>query len=1086
MFRQALGLLMLVPALAFADTTWVTPGDVEGEWTAEHSPYMVQFAIRVPTGATLSIGPGVEVNFRAIVRLTVDGHLWANGTATDSIYFTRNPGDSLHRWSGLGFTFASAAQFEYCVFEWMNAAQTAGITVGGSAVSFEHSTFRHNLSRTVYVLTDQEIGFSDCDFVHSGTLGAGAPGCAIYLNSGSAAMLRTCFLAYNGALDGGAIQANSGALLDLDRCVFKNNHAGIWGGAIYAGSATIRATRCTFVGNRGQQGSHIMAVGSGATTTLNSCIFAFSRHIGGAFSFNGHVPAIRNCAIFGNNPIFQSGVGPPGFFVLDHVNENGTPCDRYANIFVDPMFADTSSDSLNLQFESPCLNAADSTLAWDADGTPPDIGAIPVLFGDGTFGEPWTTIHFVGGFTGLGCPCAYPLSLRDGASVRLRRDRTNDGDTPDDPIVSSFAVTTGAGLPPWDGYWTPRPDSELATFYYYGEVLDGACRWISGHLQFPGGDTASVGPDGWLCEEHDGGGNEGGGPGNPGPTLVCGNVSGVWDSAGSPYIATCDLTVPASETLEIGPGVRVEFAGPYTFFVHGWLTALGTETDSIIFTSDTTVLDQRWQGIQLRPVPHPTGGVFSYCVIENAYYQTPGPVEAGGGVRALECNPEFYHCWIRNNRSVDNGGGLAGNLSSPFVWECRFTGNQALHGGGAVFNGTAPEFYNCIFEHNRGNQGGGIGFWNCAATVVNCTFAYNHGDDAGGIRSITSALTIENSIFVSNTAWAGIQVYSPTAVPVIRYNSFYQNPQPVFGDGSTPHNYGLLSRVNLNGDSCDSWDNIIYDPLLVNPLARDYRLQSDSPCIDAGDPSYQRDPDSTISDIGAIPFLRLDSWTTVHFPGGFAGIGCPCSYPLQLPDGSQVRLRRDVTRNGPTLDDAMAGYFSISSGAGLPPWDGYWTPRPDSQLTVDSFYVELLTDACCWLSGNLRFGEGDTAVVDLTGWSCHDTGGAGGCLSAESAQLPPGPQPSDTLKTARRAEFAAVPNPFNATTEIRLRLADAQRVELTIFDITGREVAQLVHGDYAAGTHRVHFDGSNLATGIYFVSLRSGSDVTVRKLLLLK
>ena len=65
---------------------------------------------------------------------------------------------------------------------------------------------------------------------------------------------------------------------------------------------------------------------------------------------------------------------------------------------------------------------------------------------------------------------------------------------------------------------------------------------------------------------------------------VCGNISGVWDLAGSPYNVTCDVTVPAGQTLEIRPGVKVLFTGHYRFNVFGNLQAIGTEQDSIVFT----------------------------------------------------------------------------------------------------------------------------------------------------------------------------------------------------------------------------------------------------------------------------------------------------------------------------------------------------------------------------------------------------------------------------------------------------------------------------------------------------------------------
>jgi hypothetical protein len=68
-------------------------------------------------------------------------------------------------------------------------------------------------------------------------------------------------------------------------------------------------------------------------------------------------------------------------------------------------------------------------------------------------------------------------------------------------------------------------------------------------------------------------------------TPVSGNVSGVWDINGSPYLVMGDLTVPNNQTLEILPGVQVIFQDHYLFTVNGVVRAQGTAADSIEFTS---------------------------------------------------------------------------------------------------------------------------------------------------------------------------------------------------------------------------------------------------------------------------------------------------------------------------------------------------------------------------------------------------------------------------------------------------------------------------------------------------------------------
>jgi hypothetical protein len=83
------------------------------------------------------------------------------------------------------------------------------------------------------------------------------------------------------------------------------------------------------------------------------------------------------------------------------------------------------------------------------------------------------------------------------------------------------------------------------------------------------------------------------------------------------------------------------------------------------------------------------------------------------------------------------------------------------------------------------------------------------------------------------------------------------------------------------------------------------------------------------------------------------------------------------------------------------------------------------------------------------------------------------------------------PNPFNPETTISYDLADAGRVELSIYNVMGQQVKQLVTEEQPAGRYRVVWDGSDavgrgVASGIYFYRLNASGFSAVRKLMLLK
>ena len=99
-----------------------------------------------------------------------------------------------------------------------------------------------------------------------------------------------------------------------------------------------------------------------------------------------------------------------------------------------------------------------------------------------------------------------------------------------------------------------------------------------------------------------------------------------------------------------------------------------------------------------------------------------------------------------------------------------------------------------------------------------------------------------------------------------------------------------------------------------------------------------------------------------------------------------------------------------------------------------------------------------------------------------TAGLAPG-LPGVPAKTALLQNF---PNPFNPSTTIRFGLPNRARVTLTVYNTLGQQVSLLVNENREAGYHEVKFDGSGLASGVYFYRLQAGSYAEAKKLLLLR
>lgn len=78
------------------------------------------------------------------------------------------------------------------------------------------------------------------------------------------------------------------------------------------------------------------------------------------------------------------------------------------------------------------------------------------------------------------------------------------------------------------------------------------------------------------------------------------------------------------------------------------------------------------------------------------------------------------------------------------------------------------------------------------------------------------------------------------------------------------------------------------------------------------------------------------------------------------------------------------------------------------------------------------------------------------------------------------------PNPFNPTTSIKYDVSSIQYINITAYDILGREVAVLVNEQKTPGRYEVQFDGSKLSSGIYIYKFQAGNFSATKKMILMK
>jgi flagellar hook assembly protein FlgD len=90
-------------------------------------------------------------------------------------------------------------------------------------------------------------------------------------------------------------------------------------------------------------------------------------------------------------------------------------------------------------------------------------------------------------------------------------------------------------------------------------------------------------------------------------------------------------------------------------------------------------------------------------------------------------------------------------------------------------------------------------------------------------------------------------------------------------------------------------------------------------------------------------------------------------------------------------------------------------------------------------------------------------------------------------QTSQSTPVNIFPNPFNAVTNIRFILRQAEHVRVRIVDVRGRELIRLYDNFMAAGAHEFSWNGKNasgsdVASGMYLISFETGRDIVSKRL----
>ncbi len=239
---------------------------------------------------------------------------------------------------------------------------------------------------------------------------------------------------------------------------------------------------------------------------------------------------------------------------------------------------------------------------------------------------------------------------------------------------------------------------------------------------------------------------------------------------------------------------------------------------------------------------------FTRCTFQaNDAVGTGSSAKGGAGVYNDSGSPSFTDCDFLDNLSTRQGGGLVNRRGSPSLRNCRFAENLATGEGGGVYNiEGSPQLVNCAFVGNWSLvQGGALLSDGGTVTLLNSTLTGNRGfgTGAGGVQVTQGGLNLRSGILWGNRNAQGTAEAAQIGLTFGTLSVNYSCVQGWSGAWGGTGNIGAVP----------GFEDLAGPDGITGTEDDDLTLRVDSPCLDAGDPTYV--PGSGETDLYGAPRL---------------------------------------------------------------------------------------------------------------------------------------------------------------------------------------------------------------------------------------
>ncbi len=565
------------------------------------------------------------------------------------------------------------------------------------------------------------------------------------------------------------------------------------------------------------------------------------------------------------------------------------------------------------------------------------------------------------------------------------------------------------------------------------------------------------------------------------------NSAGVVTGTFPNYAITNKITISTNDRVYINPGTTVLFSGSTSGFdIDGKFWAVGTQIDSIIFSSSLQdSLGNAYNGFYFLENSVDSACMISYARIEFAYY----------GFRCLNANPTLSNSYLwKCRRGVQLSSSSPAILSSVIErsYEYGITmtlgSSPLIEGNTLIKNNTqGTSAKNQISVGLQGNNSpivrdniiyggssiptGGISLWVSGSTsfsdmIIEGNEIYNNGFGISLYSTsdgVINAVVKNNKIYNNNinpnalVSGSGINVNgSPFNTPIITQNEIYGNWWGITIQNGTTVQAGPNPNLgNIeNADTTDDGQNIFYGNIqgidtfdVYNNCTNDIYAQNNDWGV------Y----DSTL--IETHVYHKVDN----NLHGLIKFMPFSASIPVELTSFTANVVEGNVVLNWITA----------------------------TELNNSGFDIEKSIDNSTW--NKIGFVNGNGTSTEIHNYSFADQTPFVGTSYYRLKQIDfdGTTEYSNTIEVTFGAisEFALdqnYPNPFNPSTKINYSIKEKSNVELKIFDLLGSEIATLVNEEKSPGNYEVFFDASKSSSGVYLYTIKAGSFVQTRKMLLMK